>query len=299
MNKILSLILIFFSFTAEGQSSNAAALDTSLNTQWIILAKDWRYQKGDNLEWAKPAFDDSSWPLVTSFNLNSIDSKPITLRGEIGWFRKRIKAANNLNDALVLKIYQTGASEIYLDGKLIHKLGVVSPNSKEIIYHNPSQYLLSFPLQTKEQILAVRFANDQEKFPVFSNSAGNLRLFVTTLSNANSKDPIKNAQIVSSDLIQQRYYITLGVSLFLCILFSSLFFFFSSEIVNGFFALSSFFLVLFISFILVSLTTEGKSFFIDFCWSIFSTIHVLLILYCLYKIYNKKLGVFYWLIFAA
>ncbi len=299
MNKILSFILIFFYFTANGQSSNVATLDTALNRQWIALAKDWRYQKGDNMEWAQPAFDDSSWPLTTSFNLNIIDSKPITQRGEIGWFRKRLKAGGNLNDVLVLKIYQTGASEIYLDGKLIHKLGVVSANSKEIIYHDPAQYLLSLPLQTKEQILAIRFVNDQEKFPVFFNSDGNLRLLVTTLSNANSKDAIKNAQIVSNDLIQQRYYITLGVSLFLCILFSSLFFFFPSERINGFFALSSFFLVLFISFILVSLTTEGKSFFINFCWSIFSTIHVLLILYCVYKIYNKKFGVFYWLIFGV
>ena len=298
MNKILFLILILFCFTANGQSSNPAILDTSLNRQWTVLAKDWRYQKGDNIEWAQPAFDDTSWPLITSFNLNMIDSKPINKRGEIGWFRKRLKATGNLNDALVLNIYQTGASEIYLDGKLIHKLGVVSANPKEIIYHDPSQYLLSLPLQTKEQILAVRFVNDQEKFPVFLNYNGYLRLLVTTLSNANSKDAIRNAQILSRKLTEQRYFITLGVSIFLCIFFSSLFFFFSSEKINGFFALSSFFLVLFISFVLVSLNTEGKPFLINFFWSIFSTIHVLLILYCVYKIYNQKFGFFYWLIFG-
>jgi len=299
MTKILYFILILISFTASGQFSKVAILDTSLNRQWIILAKDWRYQKGDNIEWAQPAFNDTSWPLMTSFNLNMIDSKPINKRGKIGWFRKRLKAGVNLNDALVLNIYQTGASEIYLDGKLIHKLGVVSTNPKQIIYQDPSQYLLSLPLQTKEQILAVRFVNDQEKFPVFLNYNGYLRLLVTTLSNANSKDAIKNAQVVKGKLIEQRYFITLGVSAFLCILFSSLFFFFSSEKINGFFALSSFFLFLFISFVLVSINTEGKPFLISFLWSIFSTIHVLLVLYCVYKIFDKKFGFFYWLILAA
>ncbi len=299
MHKILCLILIIFSFTGYSQSSGVATLDTSLNRQWTILAKDWRYQKGDNIEWAQPAFDDTSWPLMTSLNLNITDSKTINKRGEISWFRKRLKASSNLNDALVLNVYQTGASEIYLDGKLIHKLGVVSANPKEIIYYDPSQYLLSLPLQTKEQILAIRFVNDQEKFPVFLNYDGYLRLLVTTLNNANSKDAIKNAQIVSRKLIEKRYFITLGVSVFLCILFSSLFFFFSSEKVNGFFALSSFFLALFISFILVSLNTDGKPFLISFFWSIFSTIHVLLILYCVYKIYNKKFGIFYWIIFVV
>jgi len=299
MHKILCLILIIFSFTGYSQSSGVATLDTSLNRQWTILAKDWRYQKGDNIEWAQPAFDDTSWPLMTSLNLNITDSKTINKRGEISWFRKRLKASSNLNDALVLNVYQTGASEIYLDGKLIHKLGVVSANPKEIIYYDPSQYLLSLPLQNKEQILAIRFVNDQEKFPVFLNYDGYLRLLVTTLGNANSKDAIKNAQIVSRKLIEKRYFITLGVSVFLCILFSSLFFFFSSEKVNGFFALSSFFLALFISFILVSLNTDGKPFLISFFWSIFSTIHVLLILYCVYKIYNKKFGIFYWIIFVV
>jgi signal transduction histidine kinase len=299
MNKILFLILIIGPFAAYSQSSDVAILDTSLNSQWTMLSKDWRYQKGDNIEWSKQGYDDTSWPMMTSSNLNMPDSNTILKRGEIGWFRKRLKADNNLNDALVLKIYQTGASEIYLDGKLIHKLGVVSNNPKEVIYQDPSQYLLFFPLQTKEQVLAIRFINDQEKFPVFLNYEGYLRLLATTLKNANSKDAVQNAQIVSRDLIKQRYFITLGVSAFLCILFSSLFLFFSADKINGFFALSSFFLVLFISFVLVSINTEGKSFWINFLWSIFSTIHVLLILYCVYRIYDKKFGFFYWLILVA
>ena len=299
MIKILSLILILFAFAGYGQTPSVAILDTSLNSQWAILAKDWRFQKGDNIIWAKPEFNDAAWLLTTSNNLNMNNLKPLIYSGKIGWFRKRLKAASNLNDVLVMKIIQTGASEIYLDGNLIHKLGVLSTDLKEGTYYDPRQYLLSLPLQAKEQVLAIRFVNVEEKFPIFPHYKSNLKLLVTTLSNAYSKDSIKNSIIVKNNALVKRYYLVLGVSIFLFILFSSLFFFFSSEKVNGYFALSSLFLILFISFVLFSLETDGKSFLIDFFWSLFSTIHVLIMLYCVYIIFNHKFGIFYWLILAA
>jgi two-component system, NtrC family, sensor kinase len=194
MQKLLSFLVILLSYEGYGQSSNVAILDTALNNQWIGLTKDWRYQKGDNMDWAKPEFDDALWPMNENFNLNNADSGSIAGKNEVAWFRKRVIADSNLTDALVLNIYQTGASEIYLDGKLIHKLGVISTNPDEVVYHNPYLDLLSFPLQTKEQVLAVRFVNDHEKYPVYGGSKGAIRLLITTLGNAHSKDPKKNEQ---------------------------------------------------------------------------------------------------------
>jgi signal transduction histidine kinase len=299
MHKIIYFIVFLFSTGVYSQAPNVAVLDSLLNHQWTGLAKDWRYQRGDNMDWAKPEFDDASWPLLESFNLNLSDNGPVVGKNEIGWFRKRLKADSNLNDALVLNIYQTGASEIYLDGKRIHKLGVISTNPDEVVYHNPQNNLLSFPLHAKEQVLAVRFCNDEEKYPVYAGYNGAIRLLVTTLGNAYSKDPDKNGPIVNTKNIVNRYYITLGVSIFLCLLFSSFFFFFPSEKVNGYFALSSFFLALFVGFVIYSINTTGKTFWIQFFWSLFSTIQILLLLYCVYKIFNRPFGFFYWLILAV
>lgn len=241
MKRIFSLIFCFASFGLYGQSPDVETLGSSLNSQWKSLEKDWHYQKGDNPEWAKPEFNDDSWHKITSYNLNMPGSKPIAERHQIAWFRKRLRADSNLNDALVLNITQSGASEIYLDGKLLHKLGVVSAEPNEVVYHNPYQALLSFPLQTKEQVLSIRFLNDQEKYPVYVGHQGNISLHVSTLGNAHSKDAFKNGLIVTVKNVKDRYYIVLGISILLFILFSSFFFFFPSEKVNGYFALSVFF----------------------------------------------------------
>ncbi len=299
MNKIFLPLLFFLGLDAYGQSLDVATLDTSLNRQWIRLANNWRFQKGDNAAWAEPGFDDASWPLMTGNNLNLPDLNPLTKKGEIAWFRKRVKADNNLLDALVLNIYQTGASEIYLDGKLIHKLGEVSSNPDEVVFYNPNGELLALPLQTKEQVLAIRFMNDFGPFPIYKNSRGYIGLLVTTLGNGSSNDYKRNAPILRQQKIISRYYITFGVSIFLLILFTSFFWFFPNEKINGYFALSSFFLSLFIGFVLISLHTFGKTFWIDFFWSLFSNIHILIVLYCVYKIFNRPFGIVYkaiWLV---
>ena len=299
MKRIFSLIFCFASFGLYGQSPDVETLGSSLNSQWKSLEKDWRYQKGDNPEWAKPEFNDDSWHKITSYNLNMPGLNPIAERHQIAWFRKRLRADSNLNDALVLNITQSGASEIYLDGKLLHKLGVVSAEPNEVVYHNPYQALLSFPLQTKEQVLSIRFLNEQEKYPVYIGHQGNISLHVSTLGNAHSKDAFKNGLIVTVKNVKDRYYIVLGISILLFILFSSFFFFFPSEKVNGYFALSVFFLSLFIVFVLLWLDTPGKAFAIVFSWSIFSIISYLLLLFCSYKIFNYKIGFFFWVIVAA
>ena len=136
MKTIIKIFLLLLPVFVKAQ--DVAVLDTTLNNQWVTLNKDWRYQKGDNAEWSKPRFDDSAWAKFSNNNLNMPDGKnAIANRGEIVWFRKRIKTDSSLAAAIVLNIYQLGASEIYLDGKLINQLGKVSTNTNEIIYYNP------------------------------------------------------------------------------------------------------------------------------------------------------------------
>jgi two-component system NtrC family sensor kinase len=209
MKSLIKICLLLLPFFVNGQE--VTILDTTLNNQWTRITKDWRYQKGDNKEWANPKFDDSSWKQFSSFNLNVPDGKnAIADYGEIVWFRKKIKKDSSLNKAIVLNIPQFGASEIYLDGKLIHQLGKLSTDINKVIYYNPKMQMLELPLEKgKEQVLAVRYLNAQYKFPINNNKNGFITLAVSTLSFANSSD----SSLALAAKYIKKYYITLGISI--------------------------------------------------------------------------------------
>ena len=163
MKNILYIIAFLLPLSLFSQEEKVLVItDTTLADQWLTLANDWHYQKGDNLEWAKPEFDDSSWQIMTSVNLNMPDGKSITESNEIVWYRRPIKADSTFNDAFVFTVYQSGASEIYLDGVLVHKVGEISSNKDKAKAKFGGNNLYSLPLKrNKEHMLAVRFQNIQ------------------------------------------------------------------------------------------------------------------------------------------
>ncbi len=287
--KICLLLLPVFT-----KAQKVAILDTTLNNKWATLDK-WCYQKGDNKEWANPAFNDSSWKQFTFYNLNMPDGKhAIANRGEIVWFRKHITADSTLRKALVLNINQFGASEIYLDGKLIHQLGKLSSDINQVIYNNPYTQILELPLEKgKEQVLAIRYVNAQYKFPIYSNSNGYIRIAASTLSNANSRDVIKNNRIAINLQNFNNWYITLGIAILMFIIFLSFFLFFPSENINGYFASSIFFLILFIVGIIWSFDYQSNFFWIVFFYHTSVLVSISISLYCVYKIFNQRLDIVY------
>ena len=293
MKALIKICLLLLPFFTKAQE--VTILDTTLNNQWTTLNKDWRYQKGDNKEWANPAFNDSSWKQLSFYNLNMPDGKhAIANRGEIVWFRKQIKVDSTLNKAIVLNIYQLGASEIYLDGKLIHQLGKVSSAINEVIFNNPYAQILELPLeQGKEQVLAVRYVNAQYKFPIYSNTNGAIRIAASTLSNANSTDVIKNNRIAYRQQFEKNYHITLGIAILMFIIYLSFFLFFPSEKVNGYFAGSLFFLILFVLGVIWSFGNQSNQFWIIFFYDTSVVVSYSISLYCIYRIFNQRIDIFY------
>ncbi len=63
------------------------------------------------------------------------------------------------NIPLTMNLYQIGASEVYLDGKLLYKFGTVG-NSKqsEVEFENRNPLVISFT-PTRRHLLAVRYSN--------------------------------------------------------------------------------------------------------------------------------------------
>ncbi|MYA56356.1 SpoIIE family protein phosphatase [Candidatus Poribacteria bacterium] len=120
----------------------------------------WKYHPGDNLEWASPTFDDTAWESTSI--LLSPNALPEGGWQGIGWFRLHLSVADEQlwNMPLALHVvYQMGASEIYLDGKLIYKFGKVGTRQgEEEPYWERNPQAISFSGKT-DHLIAVRYSN--------------------------------------------------------------------------------------------------------------------------------------------
>ena len=300
MKYILFILAFLLPLTLFSQEENVFTIaDTTLVNRWAHLAANWSYQKGDNMDWSDPKFDDSSWTKISSYNLNKLDNKIIGGNNEIVWFRKPIKTDSTLNDAIVLKIYQVGASEIYLDGKLIHSLGKVSSNPDEIETYNSPNNVFSLPLaKNKEHLLAVRFVNSQPKYPIYYEHEGRIWIQATSLHNVLTNEPKLAFPDNERRSWTNNLFMVLGIGLFMFVLFLCLYIFFKREKINGYFALTSLFFSCFISSILLDFSSYVYAFKYDFATGLFSVLYSLTSLYCIYKIFNKRNGFVFWSITA-
>lgn len=156
------LVLNYFS-----QSDSVFTIDrlTDLNpNQGIIpgisLNHCWKYQKGDNSSWADTNYIDKDWKYLNT--VLDLDELPKKTFENCGWFRLRIKVNSQfLNKPLAFMANQLGASEIYLDGKLIIKLGKIDPNdiSKDtMITPSYSPRLITFT-GGNSHLIAIRYHN--------------------------------------------------------------------------------------------------------------------------------------------
>ena len=125
---------------------------------FVELLEGWKYKIGDDTSWSGSNYDDSGWKKINPA-LNKEDFEKLNWTGNI-WFRNEIQVDSSLwNIVFGLNFYCTGAAEVYLNGRLLYKYGVVG-NSKETeeIYldRNPRHLLFD---REEIQILAVRYSN--------------------------------------------------------------------------------------------------------------------------------------------
>jgi hypothetical protein len=184
------LLFVFISFGAFSQTNSIFHIDSldlakgSSNSDYgVLLDSCWKYQKGDNVNWAKPDFNDYTWKFIapnldfTTFPENTFET--------IGWFRIHIDVDTALVDkTLALMITQSGASEIYLDGKLIHSFGKINTIdvSKESRF-DPQLVPVDIRFEkTRQHVLAVRYA-DARALNDFKNKESNSAGFDMKIGN--------------------------------------------------------------------------------------------------------------------
>jgi hypothetical protein len=199
------------------------------------LLSGWKFQPGDNPEWAKPAMDDSKWQPVDPGQ--DVLSFPQLRKTGIGWIRLHLMADSAIaNQQLAAWIVQYTASEVYLNGRQILKYGAVSANPEDVVAYLPSAEPLPIKLIAGQNVLSVRLAY-QRGLPYLSNLYTPLPVFslfinnnAAALANYRSREHAQTMVIIS-------LAISGGMLLIISVIYLIYFLFDRSRKVNLYYAL--------------------------------------------------------------
>jgi serine phosphatase RsbU (regulator of sigma subunit) len=158
--KFLFGLLIFLFAISElpAQENKIKVLTTDhLEDQFIDISSGWQYKPGDDLDWAMPNLDDYSWKKL---NESLLDVSPDTLDWSgNGWFRRTLQIDSSLfGKAYALNIWQSGAMEFYINGKMQFSMGQVGDDENEIRKLETFPKVIEFD-NDSTQVLAIRYSN--------------------------------------------------------------------------------------------------------------------------------------------
>ncbi len=289
--------LLFFPMALSAQKSDTAKLLTASRAQtvsdikgWIFPYLRWLYKVGDDTAWAKRDLDERGWK---PGNLDDMpwNSKEIPA-GSVVWFRLRIKNDSSFAQPLIMRVYQIGASEIYLDGKLIHRFGKIGDSPGTSSFYNPSMDNFSFPLQTDSaQVLAVRFLNMPAGYPKYLNDIDNG--FYIRIAKAD--DAERDYEHRTSDSYGYKIAIVFGATMLLSILFFSLYLYFRQQRINLFFALSTCCLAIYLALEYTTINYHGSRPALSLPMALCGVGYVTLLLFSIYKTLGEPIRWQFWL----
>ena len=156
MKYSIVFLLIACQFFSYGQQNGIFKID-SLPPTGILLDKEWKWHKGDNVEWAKQDNDSTGWNEVSPTKY-VFDALPPAARDSVCWLRLYFTLPVNEKENYSLMIEQSGATQVYFNGEKIKEYGVTSNDKKQIKAFNPmGKPLLIFPKTGGIQTLSVRY----------------------------------------------------------------------------------------------------------------------------------------------
>ena len=250
----------------------------------------WKYHPGDNPEWADPAYNDTDWESVNTLLYQN--ALPESGWEGIGWFRLHFtvwdEQIKNMPLALYVA-YQAGASEIYLDGKLLYSFGKVGMRKEEEKpYWERNPQVIMFSGET-DHVIAVRYSN----FSSYqSTPVQGFRLIVTPLNES-----------IRSRVTMVRQGTTLqmvwtAIPVFLMLQHLLLFFFYPRARENLYFALltGSFgvFFFLFFQFVILAISATQLLFLLRLLIGVYVLMSLSVMLF-LYTLFYSKLPKLFWL----
>ncbi len=298
----LYFILFVFLTLIPVSHSVAQSYDTlyvssdSLADGSFLMDMVWRYHPGDDSVWASPEFNDKNWDTMSTSMILS-DSFDVDWKG-IGWFRKNIVIDSLLmNTPVAFRVDHYGASEIYLNGKLLNTFGKVSSNAEDEKIYQPFADPVSVLFDTNlVNTLAVRYSNhlpltDYKWFKKWFRRAG----FAIRIADLNSSisDSISDGRI--------SYAVNFGLAglfLSLGVLYFFLFLFYARRKENLFYSLFTIFIaILFIGGLLNRFVHSDLSLIVIFRSTSAVAITFIFTFYLgfLYSIFYENLPKKFWL----
>lgn len=289
--RYFTLILLLCTFSVFARRQDLIYIDR-IPVQGLVLNQNWKMQVGDNPEWAKTTYDDSQWvPVDPTQDFKNI---PELWKARTVWFRLQFTVDSNITQkVLACTIEQTGASEIFLNGKKIGGFGKIADSNGKVLAFTPRNgSSLGLPLpRARRQVLAVRFAV-QKNLPyiVFAdrrNVALSLRLF-----------EVKNlGRYLINDLTPYFEFGRFGLYFILAVIHFSLFCFNKREKANLYFFLYAVVFLLslfFISIVYRHIDLASTRMLMLSLVGISYSIGLFLFLQAAYQIFGTKKSYIFW-----
>ena len=237
MKNIILLALMFTSVVFSQTTDTTHIYGDSLKTTTITIYKNWDYHPGDDSAWASTKFSSAGWKTVDCRLF--LDSAETQNWNGIGWFRKTMVIDSALiNKSIALILNHFGASELYINGKLINKFGTVSPRDKdeEGYYSNSEPIVINFDT-SRTYLLSVRYSNHPAAYNPYlfqrlSSSAG-FNLTLKSLSKANEYYVARVNKVGKNAIL-------CGIFVSIFVIYVLLFFFYSSKREYLYYALFTF-----------------------------------------------------------
>lgn len=293
--KKFGLFIVLLLYVSQVWGQSIISID-SIPLKGLVLEKNWRWSAGDSPEWANPEFDDSAWKEVNpTQDLANIPN--LTTKG-IGWFRATLEFSPLVAQQLsTLQISQSVASEIYINGLLARKIGVVSTNPEQVKAVNLfNHYNIGLPYSVSYPYVQISIRVAYEQNPFYNRVGFNQsHCFKATVVAT------EHASTISRAIRQQTYYGWFQVGVFFILTFLHLSFFslYRTQRANLYFSLTT--LWLGIAFLCIPLTLDyfenlTEYFLAEFVQTIAFPIAYLFLIRAIYEIYHQPTGVLYWMI---
>jgi len=268
--------------------------------QTIVWPEYWFFLAGDNLDWARPDFNDSGWIKLPFGTFPSGQG-----RGT-GWYRIHLEVdPGEWNKAKGILIECAGALEIYQNGDLVHRIGRVGSSAEESdsrIVFKPELQRISFQeppsslSNPKEQVIAIRYSR-YFKEASLQNELD--EFFTISLTDYEGASKEYKKQLTRATLHQT---LLVGLSLTFALFHFLLFVFYPKSRSNLFFALLAFCvaLIVFSDFQIKIVTSPALMLFFQRVNFIFIPLTGLAALRFIYSLfYSKRPRQYSWFFFVG
>ena len=145
----LLLILLCLAFPLWGQDATAFKTKDP-GKGFVEVSGNWRFHTGDDLAWAQPGFDDSSWEQLRGDTTWGAQTHPAYVG--FAWYRKKIDVEAAGGPLTILMPPVDDTYELYWNGEKIGASGKVPPHAHWNAFPRPA----TFPLPSSSGVLAVR-----------------------------------------------------------------------------------------------------------------------------------------------